>query len=328
MSTPTHADNGANAGDSGSDAPQALPENPTGGGHRGRNIGILVLVLAIIAGAIIFFTTRGGDDDSDNTTVVIGVTDESWPYWAKLKELAADENITVETKNFASYTEVNPALRQKQLDLNQFQHLLYLANYNVENNDDLVPLAGSMIVPLCLYSQKYDSLDQIPDGANIAIPNDPTNQARALLVLQSAGLISLTNGGSALSTPAEIDAANSKATVTPVDAAQTAASLASVDASIVNNSFAADANLDPSKALFKDDPNSTAAEPYINIFAVRRADLDNPAYKRVAELYHEKAVADLVVEGSNGTAVIVDNKSQSDLQAILDRLENEIKEKK
>ena len=288
---------------------------------------IIGLVLAIIVGLVVFFTTRK-PKAAATTTVTIGVTDESQPYWAKLKELAAKENITVQTKNFASYTEVNPALRQKQLDLNQFQHLLYLANYNVQNNDNIVPLGGSMIVPLGLYSKKHTSVDQIPQGGEIAIPNDPTNEARALLVLQAAGLLKLNGGGTALSTPADIDQANSKVKVTPVDAAQTAASLPSVDGSIVNNSFAADAKLDPSKALYKDDPNSAAAEPYINVFAVRKDDLNNPTYKRVVELYHEKAVADLVISGSNGTAVIVENKSQADLQAILDKLETQIKEKK
>ncbi|AJQ90030.1 MULTISPECIES: MetQ/NlpA family ABC transporter substrate-binding protein [Propionibacterium] len=321
MSNPTNPANPSGG------TPGALPEKPHSGPSKGLIIGIVVIVLAIIVGLVVFFTTRK-PKAAATTTVTIGVTDESQPYWAKLKELAAKENITVQTKNFASYTEVNPALRQKQLDLNQFQHLLYLANYNVQNNDNIVPLGGSMIVPLGLYSKKHTSVDQIPQGGEIAIPNDPTNEARALLVLQAAGLLKLNGGGTALSTPADIDQANSKVKVTPVDAAQTAASLPSVDGSIVNNSFAADAKLDPSKALYKDDPNSAAAEPYINVFAVRKDDLNNPTYKRVVELYHEKAVADLVVSGSNGTAVIVENKSQADLQAILDKLETQIKEKK
>lgn len=321
MSNPTNPANPSGG------TPDALPEKPHSGPSKGLIIGIVVIVLAIIVGLVVFFTTRK-PKAAATTTVTIGVTDESQPYWAKLKELAAKENITVQTKNFASYTEVNPALRQKQLDLNQFQHLLYLANYNVQNNDNIVPLGGSMIVPLGLYSKKHTSVDQIPQGGEIAIPNDPTNEARALLVLQAAGLLKLNGGGTALSTPADIDQANSKVKVTPVDAAQTAASLPSVDGSIVNNSFAADAKLDPSKALYKDDLNSAAAEPYINVFAVRKDDLNNPTYKRVVELYHEKAVADLVISGSNGTAVIVENKSQADLQAILDKLETQIKEKK
>ena len=201
MSNPTNPANPSGG------TPGALPEKPHSGPSKGLIIGIVVIVLAIIVGLVVFFATRK-PKAAATTTVTIGVTDESQPYWAKLKELAAKENITVQTKNFASYTEVNPALRQKQLDLNQFQHLLYLANYNVQNNDNIVPLGGSMIVPLGLYSKKHTSVDQIPQGGEIAIPNDPTNEARALLVLQAAGLLKLNGGGTALSTPADIDQAN------------------------------------------------------------------------------------------------------------------------
>lgn len=307
---------------------EALPERPHKGPNKWLIIGVVVVVVALVVAAVVYATGRNKKSSSNETvTVKIGVTDAAQSHWAILKQKAAAEGINVETVNFSDYTQANPALSQKQLDLNEFQHLLYLANYNVSNNDTLVPIGSTFIVPLPLYSQKHTSIDQIPQGGKIAIPNDPTNQARALLVLQSAKLISLKNGGSVFSTPADIDEANSKVSVTPVDAAQTVAALPSVDGSIINNNFAADANLDPSKALYKDDPNDSSAEPYINVFVARAADKDNPTYQKVVRLYHETDVITAAKSDSKDTAVIVDRPT-SDLQGILDGLQAKVKDSK
>lgn len=290
-------------------------------------MGIAVVVVALVVAIVVYATGRNNKKSTATVTVKIGVTDGAQNHWTILKQKAAAEGINVETVNFSDYTQANPALSQKQLDLNEFQHLLYLANYNVSNNDTLVPIGSTFIVPLPLYSQKHTSLDEIPQGGKIAIPNDPTNQARALLVLQSAKLISLKNGGTVFSTPADIDTANSKVTVTPVDAAQTVAALPSVDGSIVNNNFAADAKLDPTKALYKDDPSSASAEPYINAFVARAADKDNPTYQKIVKLYHDPEVLAAAKSDSKDTAVTVDRPA-SDLQSILDGLQTKVKDSK
>jgi D-methionine transport system substrate-binding protein len=258
-------------------------------------------------------------------TVKIGTTEASADYWPILIKLAAAQGIDIQTVNFGDYTQANPALSQGQLDLNLFQHLLYLASYNVSTNDTLTPIGSTVVVPLGVYSQKYGSLDQIPRGGQVTIPNDPTNQARALLVLQQAGLIKLTDGGNVLSTPADIDKAASKVTVTPVDAKQTVTSLPSVDAAVINNNFALDAKLDPSKALYNDDPSKPAAQPYINAFVSRAADKDNPTYLKIAALYHDPAVIKAVVDASEGTAVIV-TKPEAELRTILSDLEQTVRD--
>lgn len=306
---------------------EALPERPHKGPNKWLIVGIAVVVVALVVAIVVCATGRNNKKSTATVTVKIGVTDGAQNHWTILKQKAAAEGINVETVNFSDYTQANPALSQKQLDLNEFQHLLYLANYNVSNNDTLVPIGSTFIVPLPLYSQKHTSLDQIPQGGKIAIPNDPTNQARALLVLQSAKLISLKNGGTVFSTPADIDAANSKVSVTPVDAAQTVAALPSVDGSIVNNNFAADAKLDPTKALYKDDPNNASAEPYINAFVARAADKDNPTYKKIVQLYHDPEVLAAAKSDSKDTAVTVDRPA-SDLQSILDGLQTKVKDSK
>ncbi|GAA2796425.1 MetQ/NlpA family ABC transporter substrate-binding protein [Saccharopolyspora taberi] len=298
----------------------ALPPRPAR--KKGPLIGLGVVLAAALV-AVLVFTTSGGSG-GDRVTVRIGTTDASSPYWPTFKEIAAREGIDIVPVNFSDYTQPNPAVSQGQIDLNLFQHLLFLANYNVSNNDSLVPVGSTFVVPLSLYSQKHATVADIPAGGTVAIPNDPTNQARALLVLQSAGLVKLNGGGSVLSTPAEIDAAASKVSVTPVDAAQTVTALPSVDASIVNNNYALNGGLDPSKALFGDDPASPSAEPYINVIATRAADRDNPVYQRVAQLYKDSAVVAQVQAESKGTSVMVD-RPRSDLDAILARLSETVR---
>lgn len=302
----------------------SLPERKKS--RTGLIVGIVaaVVVVAVAATLLIVNLSRSGDD---KVVVKIGTTEASADYWPILINLAAENGIDLQPVNFGDYTQANPALAQGQIDLNLFQHLLYLANYNVSANQTLTPIGSTVVVPLGLYSSKHTSLQQIPQGGQVAIPNDPTNQARALLVLQQAGLIALEGGGTVLSTPADIDKAASKVTVIPVDAQQTVTSLSSVDAAIINNNFALDANLDPSTALYNDDPSKPAAEPYINAFVARDADKNNPTYLKIAQLYHDPSVTAAVVNASKGTAVIVD-RPQADLQTILTGLEETVKESK
>lgn len=301
--------------------PPRLPERRTN--RRGLIVGVAVAaVVAVVAATLLIVNlTRSGDD---KTVVRVGTTEASADYWPILKNLAAQNGIDLQTVNFGDYTQANPALAQGQIDLNLFQHLLFLANYDVSADQTLTPIGSTVVVPLGVYSNQHTALDQIPAGGQVAIPNDPTNQARALLVLQQAGLISLTGGGTVLSTPADVDTAASRVTVVPVDAQQTVTSLSSVDAAVVNNNFALDAKLDPSKALYNDDPTKPAAEPYINAFVARAADQDNPTYRKIVELYHDPAVTDAVVKASQGTAVIVD-RPQADLQAILAGLQDTVR---
>ena len=263
-------------------------------------------------------------DENGDVTVTIGTTEESQDYWTVLKDAAEEEGITIETVQFSDYTQANPALDSGEIDLNLFQHLQFLAEYNVGTDSDLTPIGATYVVPLGLYSKKHDAVEDIPEGGSIAIPNDPSNQSRALLVLQEAGLITLEGGGNSLSTPADIVAEESTVTVTPVDAAQTILALDSVDASIVNNNFIADAGLDFDSALFRDDPASEAAQPYINTFVARADDADNETFQTIVELYHTPEVEEAVLAGSGGTAEIK-TESGEELQEILAGLEENLR---
>ena len=262
----------------------------------------LALLLAGCAGS---GTDAAADAPGEDEVVRIGVVGAGDPYWETYTEAAAEEGIEVELVDFSEYTQPNPALSAGELDLNQFQHIIYLATYNVQSDDDLQPVGATAIYPLGLYSSQYASVEDIPEGSTVAVPNDESNQARGLLVLQSAGLIELEDGGSVFSTVADV-LPESKVKVEALDAAFTATSLPDVAASIVNNDFLADAGLTPEDAIATDDPSDPSAFPYINIFAAKAEDADNPTYLKLVEIYQNtQDVLDGVVEASGGTAVLV-----------------------
>lgn len=304
-----------------------LPPRP----RKPRRTWIGAAALALVVGAGGGFAT--GRATASNTasgkrltTVKVGVTDADQAYWPVLKKLGRQHGINIKTVNFSDYTQANPAVAQGQLDLNLFQHLVFLAGYNKQAHQNLTPVGSTYVVPLALYSKKHTKLSQIGKGAKIAIPNDATNQARALLLLQKAGLLKLKDAGSIVSTPADIDKASSKVTVTPVDASQTVTSLSSVDGSVVNNDFALDGHLNPKKALYADDPTSATAQPYTNVIVSRAEDKDNPTYAEVVKLYHDPRVEKLVVAESKNTSVPV-QRSASDLQKLLTGYEKTVSSK-
>jgi len=309
------------------DAP-VLPERKKS--KTGLIVGIAVAAVAVIVAAILIVPSVFGNKaapaaagDAEITTVKIGTTDASQPHWKILSELLLEEGIELELVNFTEYPLPNPALAAGETDLNAFQHLDYLSNHNVATGDDLQPIGSTVIVPLPLYSERWDSVEEIPDGAQIAIPNDPSNQARALGVLESAGLITL-DGEEQVPTPANIVAAQSKVTVIPVEASQTPAALQSADGAIINNNFSRDAGIDPSTALFSVDPNDPKSWPYLNVIAARADDVDDPTYLKIAELYHSPAVTEAVVEQSGGTAVVI----ELDAEELRDRLASIEEEKR
>ncbi|RLQ86478.1 methionine ABC transporter substrate-binding protein [Mycetocola zhadangensis] len=279
-------------------------------------------VAALLAGC----AGNAGSSSSEDETVKIGVVGASDPYWETYVDAAADEGITVELVDFSDYNQPNPALAEGEVDLNQFQHIIYLADYNEANGQDLVPVGSTAIYPLGLYSSQYDSVEDIPDGANVAVPNDPSNLARALLVLQSADLITLKGGGSAYSTLSEVDEAKSRVKVTELDPTLTATSLPDVAAAIINNDFIVDSGLEASDAIAQDDPSDPNALPYVNIFAARAEDKDNETFKKLVEIYQDtKAVTDGVIEHSGGTAVMLTTPVK-DLEASLKTVQEQIAE--
>ena len=280
----------------------------------------------VLAGCSAPASDSGSDDSADSGPVRIGVVGASDPYWETVTEAAADEGIDVELVDFTDYHPPTPALSEGELDLNQFQHIVYLADYNVANDDDLVAIGSTAIYPLGVFSTKHKELSEIPDGGTVAIPSDPTNRARALNVLQAAELIELSDGGSLFSTPDDIDAAASKVSVTEMDASFTATSLADVDAAVVNNDFVTDAGLSFSDALYQDDPEDEGAKYFINIFAAKKADAENPTYQKLVEIYQTNPEVQAGVLENSGDSAILLNTPVAELQEILTDSEAQVRD--
>jgi len=299
-------------------SPAPLIDAPRRG--PGRLVAVVVVAVVVVAAAIGIGVAVAGRDGAGSGagTVKVGVVGASDPYWQTFVDAAADEGITVDLVDFSSYEQPNPALTEGELDLNQFQHIVYLAQYDVAADADLVPVGSTAIYPLPLYSEKYTDVGDFQPGDTIAVPDDASNLARSLLVLQSNGLISLKDGGDIFSGVDDIDESKSTVKVSTVAADLAATSLPDFAGAIINNEYATKAGLSADDVVAQDDPSDPAALPYVNVFAARADDADDPTLKKLVQIYQDtKAVTDGVVENSGGTAVTV-KVPVADLQKSLD----------
>lgn len=295
---------------------------------RARTVASLsaVAVLALAGCA------SGASDDSDaaalgseSNPVRMGVVGASDAYWDVFVDAAADEDIAVELVDFTEYTQPNPALAEGELDINQFQHIIYLADYNVSAGKDLQPIGATVTYPLGLYSAEYGDVADIPEGETVLVPNDTTNQARALLLLQSSGLITLEEGGSPFSTLDDVIEDESAVEVKGLDAALIAPSLPDAAAAVINNDFLESAGLTSEDAIATDDPADPSARPYVNIFATRADDVDDEVLNQLVEIYQANdEVIEGVIQVSGGTAVVATT-PKDELQASLAEVEEQVR---
>lgn len=288
-------------------------------------------LIVSLAGCATGSSSAGGSaapTGSSDKPVKIGVVGKSDPQWPAFVDAAKKEGITVELVDFGSYEQPNPALTEGELDLNQFQHIVYLAQYNVASGKDLQPIGSTAIYPLGLYSKKFKDVTSIPAGGTVAVPDDASNQARALLVLQSAGLISLKSGGTIFSDLADVDTAKSKVKVTALEAAVIPTSLPDVDAAIINNDFVKDAGLTFKDAIAQDDPKDATAVPYVNIFAAKAADKDNPTYLKLVEIFQTDAAVQEGLKEASGGVGVPTVLAAADLQKTLTKVEGDVKSHK
>jgi D-methionine transport system substrate-binding protein len=308
--------------------------NPVRVYHTKRNWTIAIIVIVALVVGIVF-AWRGAVMQSSQTAngcvpatgsqsdpVKIGVIGATDKQWVLFSQEAQEQGIYVKLIDFQDYTSENPAVATCQLDMNEFQHLLYLVDYNIANNEDLQPIGGTAIYPLGLYSAHVKKVSDIQFGQTVAVPNDETNQARALGVLQAAGLIAFKDGNkwTPFVTPADIDTAASKVKVTALAAQQVANSLSdpTIAAGIINNDYVADAGLKATDAIYQDSAESASAQPYINIFAARKADLNNPTYLTLIKIWQgSSSVWAALQEQADGSAVKASQFTIPQLQKIL-----------
>ncbi|WP_291474037.1 MetQ/NlpA family ABC transporter substrate-binding protein [Corynebacterium sp.] len=294
--------------------------------HIRRNPLIRTAAAVTVALGLTAGVTACASDDSDSGTIVIGSTEASQSQWKVFKEKASEAGLDVEVTPFSDYNMPNKALDEGDLDVNQFQHIQFLAQYNVESGTDLKVLGATEIFPMGIYSKEAKTVEDIEKAGEVVIPNDNTNGGRAIFVLEKAGLVTLKSDDVVAPTPADIDTAKSKVKVNAVAAEQTAIAYNDGAIAAINNNFMINAGVTPDDAIIKDDPDDEAAAPYINVWAARADDVDNEDYLKLVEIFHDPEVQKAVQEDTSGSAVEVTGKSQDELNKILEDTEEQFRE--
>lgn len=226
--------------------------------------------------------------DPQKKEIVFGATAGPYSDQIKLgiKPILESQGYSVKIVEFNDYVQPNFALAQGALDANAFQHEVYLKNFATKNNLALTELVKVPTAPIAIYSNKHKSLDEVKPGATVAVPNDPTNQARAFVVLQELGWIKLRDGYDPLQASEKDVAVNvKKIKLIALEAAQLPRSLDDTDYSFVNGNFALASGLKLTSALALE----KTSPAYQNVVAVRTADLDKPYVRDIVAAYRSKA---------------------------------------
>lgn len=278
-------------------------------------------ILSFLIVAILVLSACGGNNGKK---VTIGVASNDTKAWEKVKELAKKDDIDLEIKNFSDYNVPNKALSDGDIDLNAFQHFAFLDQYKKAHKDtNIEALSTTVLAPLGIYSDKVKNIKDVKKGAQVAIPNDVSNQARALKLLESAGLIKLKKNFGLNGTTKDIESNPKDLKIKAVDAQQTARALSDVDISVINNGVATKAGKDAKKdPIYLEKASSDAVKPYINVVAVNSKDKDNKTYKKIIELYHSKEAQKALKEDTKDGEKPVDLSKKE-----IEEIENELAKK-
>ena len=224
---------------------------------------------------------------------------------AVVKDLLAQEGITLEIVEFTDYIQPNLAVEEGEIDANYFQHITYMNNFNAENGTHLASVAEIHYEPFGLYAGKTASLDELQDGATIGVPNDPTNGGRALLLLQEQGLITLKEDVGLEPTVLDIAENPHNYQIEELEAAQLPRSLDSLDLAVINGNYAIQAGLNVADALAIESAEGTAGTAYVNVLAVAEDRVDDPAIQALANALKSDEVKTFIDETYGGAVVAV-----------------------
>lgn len=262
---------------------------------------ISILLVALIAVSVAF---AGGGKESSSLELKVGATPE--PH-AEMLNLVVDDlaaqGITLKVIEFTDYVTPNEALESGQIDANFFQHIPYMESFNKERGFHLVNAGGIHVEPLALYSKKVSSVADLKSSSTIAIPNDPTNEGRALLLLQSAGLIKLSADAGLEATPLNVADNPLNLKFREIEAASLPRVLADVDAAVINGNYAIPAGLIATRdGLFVEGADS----PYVNIITVKSGNENDTRIQALVKALQSDEVKNFVSERyPNGEVVLV-----------------------
>lgn len=266
---------------------------------RNRKILFGSLLLLVIIVGLITFTLRQGKSKSTSVSKIVKIGlmpggKQEDAIWKQVQKIAKDQfGITLKFVNFTDGDQPNKALAYHEVDLNAFQHYAYLKSWNKANNGNIVSIGDTIITPIHLYSTKYKNVTEIPDKSTIAIPNDVTNESRALYVLKNAGLIKLDTSRGALATVKDIRDNPKGLIIKEIDASQTPRALDSVAAAVINYNFAISAKISEKESIYQEPLNEDSAQ-WINFIAANQSDKNNKVYKEVVKAYEQKNIADTI----------------------------------
>jgi D-methionine transport system substrate-binding protein len=264
---------------------------------------IVTIAIAVLVSALVIAPVFAGKNDKGGA-LKVGATPE--PHAELLNLIKGDlakQGVTLEVIEFTDYVTPNEALESGQIDANYFQHIPYLEQFNTERGFHLVNAGGIHIEPIALYSRKYTSIGALPAGATVAIPNDPTNEARALLLLEAAGLITLKAGVGLSATPLDITANSKNLKFSEIEAASLPRVLPDVDAAVINGNYALAAGLNAKKDGLAVEG---ASSPYVNVVAVKVGNENDPQIKALVKALQSQKVKDYIANKyPNGDVVTV-----------------------
>lgn len=239
----------------------------------------------------------------DGEKIVVKVAASPTPHAEILnsvKDILAEEGIDLQVTEYGDYVIPNTAVEEGEMDANYFQHVPYLDQFNEENGTHLVSVAGIHIEPMAVYAGKAASFDELADGATIAVPNDVTNEARALLLLQSNGLIKLKDEANLSATPNDIVENTKNIQFKEVEAAMIPNIKDEVDLSVINSNYAMQAGLNPvGDSLAIEDSDS----PYVNVLVVKEGNEDAPGIPELVEALHSETCKKFIEDTFDGAVV-------------------------
>ena len=244
--------------------------------------------LAVAALAVSTLTAPAPASAEDKKDLKVGIiSGEDEDVWRVVTAEAAKKGLTIETVVFNDYTQPNEALARGEIDANAFQHLPYLENQVKTHGYKIVPVGYTAVWPIGLYSKKHSKTADLPDGAVVGVPNDPSNEGRALRVLQHEGLIKLKDGTGILATIADITENPKNIEIKELDAGIVGRSVDDLDAAIVNTDWALKSGLTAENRIAQEPVDDN---PYRNFIAVREESKNEPWVKPLVEAYQNDAV--------------------------------------
>ncbi|WP_251443142.1 MetQ/NlpA family ABC transporter substrate-binding protein [Veillonella intestinalis] len=259
-------------------------------------------LLAPVLVGVLALGIAGCGSDSGSKEIRIGAT--AGPHAEVVEAVAkeaAKEGINIKLVEFSDYVTPNKALADGDLELNSYQHVPFMENFNKQNNTHLVSIGKTILMRMGLYSNTIKDANDVPNGAVVAIPNDPTNGGRGLALLAKAGLITLKEGVGFKATLADVTSNPKNLVIKELEAAQLPRSLDDVTLAAIPMNYVMSAGIDVAKqGVFlepKDEPLAV-----MNL-AAREADKDNATYKKIAEIYHSPAVKQFIDEKFKGTII-------------------------